>query len=161
MKAADPYRETVRLSPNRGGKITPKYIILHHTAGNYAGSVDWCLRPESQVSYHYIINPVDGSRTQLVYDTRRAWHAGKAQWDGITDLNTHSIGIAFDRDTNTRDVSEVEVDSCAYKCVYLMDKFGIPIKHILTHQMIAPTRKDDCSKRAYDAVIARVKQLVA
>jgi N-acetylmuramoyl-L-alanine amidase len=155
----DPYKETVRQSPNVGGKIAPKFIILHHTSGNYVGSVSWCLNPKSKVSYHYIIDPRDGSRTQLVWDTRRAWHAGKSQWAGLSNLNSHSIGIAFDRDTNTRTPSPAEIDSCAHKCLYLMEKFGIKADGILTHAMISPGRKNDTSAETHRLVKERIAEL--
>jgi len=156
----DPYKETVRLSPNKGAKIRPKFIILHHTSGNYAGSVSWCLNPKSKVSYHYIINPLNGSRTQLVWDTNRAWHAGISQWQGLKNLNTHSIGIAFDRDTNTRSPSETEIDSAAHKCLYLMEKFGLKKDAILTHAMISPGRKNDTSAETHRRVLAQIDRLL-
>jgi len=155
----DPYHETLRQSPNVGGKIAPKFIVLHHSSGNYAGSVSWCLDPKSKVSYHYIIDPRDGSRTQLVYDTRRAWHAGVSEWSGLTNMNSHSVGIAFDRDTNTRTPSPTEIDSCAHKCLYLMEKFGIKTEGILTHAMISPGRKNDTSAETHQLVKERINQL--
>jgi len=155
----DPYTETVRLTFNRGGQISPKFIILHHTSGNYEGSVSWCLDPKSKVSYHYIINPKNGNRTQLVWDSARAWHAGVSQWKGFNNLNAHSIGIAFDRDTNTRTPSDTEIDSCSHKCIYLMDKFKIGIDGVLTHAMISPGRKNDTSEETYELVIERIKEI--
>jgi len=155
----DPYTEKVRLTKNRGGTIVPRFIILHHTSGNYEGSVSWCLDPKSKVSYHYIINPKDGSRTQLVWDTGRAWHAGVSQWKGFNNLNAHSIGIAFDRDTNTRTPSETEIDSAAHKCIYLMDKFNLKEDAILTHAMISPGRKNDVSPETHKLVLARIRKL--
>lgn len=148
------------MSPNKGGSISPKFIILHHTAGNFNGSVSWCLNPQAKVSYHYIINPANGNRIQLVWDSKRAWHAGRSRWQGRTGLNSHSIGIAFAGDTNKRTPSEIEIDSVAHKCVYLMDKFKIGKDGILTHQMIAPHRKNDCSLKTYRLVIERIDELL-
>lgn len=157
---SDPYQEEVKLSPNKGGTITPKFIVLHHTAGNFAGSVSWCLNASAKVSYHYIINPENGNRVQLVWDSKRAWHAGKSSWGGYSGLNGYSIGIAFDRNTNTRTPAECEIDSAGYKCVYLMDKFGIGKEEIVTHAMISPGRKDDVSDETYELVKARVDELI-
>jgi N-acetylmuramoyl-L-alanine amidase len=122
--------------------------------------VSWCLDTKSRVSYHYIIDPRDGSRVQLVWDSRRAWHAGKSVWQGQRDLNTHSIGIAFAGDTHKRFPPSAEIDSVAHKCLYLMDKFNIPKANILTHEMIAPTRKNDCSEETYRRVLERVAYLL-
>jgi N-acetylmuramoyl-L-alanine amidase len=156
----DPYQETVKLSPNRGDTIVPLYIILHHSGGSFEGGVSWILNPKSKVSYHYLIDPENGNRVQMVWDSKRAWHAGRSQWQGRTGLNSHSVGIAFSGDTNKRTPSEIEIDSVAHKCVYLMNKFKIKKDGILTHQMIAPQRKNDCSPETYQLVIERIDELL-
>ena len=157
----DPYSERVSLSPNKGGKIAPKFIILHHTAGNFAGSVSWCLKSQSKVSYHYIIDPSDGSRVQLVWDTKRAWHAGKSRWGEYLGLNGYSVGVAFDRDTNTRTPAAHEIDSAAHKCLYLMRKFGLGRDAILTHAQVSPGRKNDVSDETRNLVLDRVRLLLS
>lgn len=157
------YPEKVDLSPNVGRKgdenfkISPKYIILHHSYGSFVGGVSWCKDPDSDVSYHYLIDS-DGSRVQLVYDTKRAWHAGVSKWDGIVGLNSHSLGVAFWGDTYTRPVKFAEVDSCAEKCIYLMQKFGIPIENILRHQQVSPKRKNDPAPQVMQRVLDRIKE---
>lgn len=156
----DPYKETVKLSPNVGGKITPKFIMLHHSAGSFAGGVSWILNPASKVSYHYLINPDTGDRVQMVWDSKRAWHAGRSRWGGYSGLNGHSIGIAFAGDTNIREVAPHEIDSVAHKCLHLMDKFNLEIDSIITHQMAAPRRKNDCSEGTWHRVIERLEKLI-
>ncbi len=153
------YVEKYRRSPNQSSSITPKFIVLHHSAGSYAGTVSWILNPASDVSYHYVINPSDGSRIQHVFDTKKAWHAGKSTWKGYKGLNAWSVSIAFPGDTYKRKVSDVEIDSCAKKCLYLMNKFDLGITDIITHEMIAPGRKNDCSAAVYNRVIDRIKKL--
>ena len=150
------YPENVKLSPNQGGRINPRFIILHHSYGSFLGGVDWISRRESRVSYHYLIDS-DGSRTQLVYDSKRAWHAGKSSWKGIRGMNSRSVGVAFWGDTHSRNPSDTEIDSCAEKCIYLMDKFGIPLKNILSHKQVAPRRKNDPSDDVMQRVLNRVK----
>ena len=154
----DDYPEVYEASPNQSGKIKPRFIILHHSAGSHNGTKSWILNKASQVSYHYLI-AADGSRTQFVHDTKRAWHAGRSNWKGITALNSYSIGISFYGNTNSRTPSAAEVDSVAKKCVYLMDKFNIALDGILTHAMVSPGRKDDTSEETYNLVIARIKEL--
>ena len=154
----DDYPEVYEASPNQSGKIKPRFIILHHSAGSHDGTKSWILNKASQVSYHYLIAP-DGSRTQFVYDSKRAWHAGRSNWKGITALNSYSVGISFYGNTNSRTPSAAEVDSVAKKCVYLMDKFNIALDGILTHAMVSPGRKNDTSEETYNLVIARIKEL--
>ena len=154
----DDYPEVYKASPNQSGKINPRFIILHHSSGSHDGTKSWILNKASQVSYHYLIAP-DGSRTQFVYDSKRAWHAGRSNWKGITALNSYSVGISFYGNTNSRTPSAAEVDSVAKKCIYLMDKFNIALDGILTHAMVSPGRKNDTSEETYNLVIARIKEL--
>ena len=48
--------------------------------------------PAAKVSAHYVIEE-EGRIFQLVDENKRAWHAGKSFWRGITDINSASIGI--------------------------------------------------------------------
>ena len=154
----DDYPEVFKSSPNQSGTISPKYIILHHSAGSHDGTRSWILNSKSKVSYHYLI-AADGSLTQFVSDTKKSWHAGRSHWNGISGLNSHSIGVSFYGDTNTRTPSAAEIDSCAKKCVYLMSKFGLDESRILTHEQIAPGRKNDCSKETLELVLKRIKEV--
>lgn len=83
-------------TPNQGGAIEPKYLVMHFTAGRSAKSaIDWLTNSASSASAHLVIGR-DGSVTQLVPFNRVAWHAGKSHWEGINGLNSHSIGIELD-----------------------------------------------------------------
>jgi N-acetyl-anhydromuramyl-L-alanine amidase AmpD len=155
VSKSDPYKEVFKRSPHQSGSITPKYIVLHDSEGSYIGGVSWIQDPVSKVSYHYLID-ADGNRTQFVRNTRKAWHAGVSKWDGINGLNSHSIGVAFWGNTRKRHASDVEIDSCAHKCVYLMKKFGIKKRDIITHQMISPNRKTDTAPSTYKRVLERI-----
>tara|TARA_R110001606_G_scaffold128807_1_gene263451 strand:- start:1630 stop:2283 length:654 start_codon:yes stop_codon:yes gene_type:complete len=154
------YEEVYKRSPNQSGTIKPKYIVLHHSSGSHDGTRSWILDSRSKVSYHYLI-AADGSLTQFVYDTKRAWHAGKSKWNGDSGLNGHSIGISFFGNTHKRTPCPAEIDSAAKKCIYLMGRFDIAIGDIVTHTMIAPGRKNDVSESCYKAVVNRIKELVA
>ena len=155
----DPYDEVFKRSPHQSGRIKPKYIVLHDSEGSYIGGVSWIQDPVSKVSYHYLIDS-RGNRTQFVSDTKKAWHAGNSKWDGINGLNSHSIGVAFWGNTRNRVANDSEIDSCAHKCVYLMKKFGISKKNIVTHQMISPDRKTDTAPSTYKRVLARIDKLL-
>lgn len=83
-------------SPNIGGIIEPRYLVVHYTAGSsVAGCIDWFKTPSSKVSAHLVIAR-DGSVTQMVPFNRLAKHAGKSQWGSLDGLNRHSIGIELD-----------------------------------------------------------------
>ena len=155
----DPYREVYARSPNQGGKIKPKYIIVHDSYGSHDGTRSWILQRRSKVSYHYLIAS-NGDRTQFVYDTNRAYHAGRSYWKGTNGLNQNSVGISFWGNTREREPSFKEIDSCAHKIVYLMKKFGIPRENILTHKQIAPNRKNDTAPDTMQRVLAQVDKLL-
>lgn len=157
----DPYTEVFKRSPNQSGTIRPKFIVIHDSCGSHNGTKSWILNKESKVSYHYLID-AKGNRTQFVGDTKKAWHAGKSRWKGVSGLNSCSVGIAFFGDTTKERApapSRKEIDSCARKCIYLMKKFGIGIDGIVTHAMISPGRKTDTSKTTHAKVLERVEKL--
>ena len=83
-------------SPNLGGKVQHKFLVMHYTAGGSAEeSVDWLTARRSQASAHAVIGR-DGSVTQLVPFDRVAWHAGASSWEGLKGLNGYSLGIEMD-----------------------------------------------------------------
>lgn len=84
-------------SPNKGGALAPKYLIIHFTAGGSAGSsINWFKNPAAKASAHLVIDRNTGDITQMVDFNAVAWHAGKSKWKTITGLNSCSIGIELD-----------------------------------------------------------------
>lgn len=78
---------------NHGGKITPRYLILHFTANiSVSGTVEWFQNPKSKASAHIIIGR-DGELVQMVPFHLMAWHCGTSKWRGLGDLNSHSVGV--------------------------------------------------------------------
>jgi N-acetyl-anhydromuramyl-L-alanine amidase AmpD len=93
------YDERRVFTPNKGNKvIIPEAVVLHHSDGSYRGGVEWIANPASKVSYHVLIAR-DGRRTVFCQDTERAWHAGKSNWFGRQDLNSWSLGLAWEGNT--------------------------------------------------------------
>ena len=87
-----PFKDT----PNKGGTITPRWLVMHYTAGGSAQeSISWLANKDAKASAHVVIAK-DGSITQMVDFNRRAWHAGESTWKGVDGLNGHSIGIELD-----------------------------------------------------------------
>jgi N-acetylmuramoyl-L-alanine amidase len=83
-------------SPNVGGTLDPKYLVIHYTAGRTADeSVSWLASAAAEASAHVVIGRT-GTVTQLVPFNRVAWHAGISSWEGLRGLNRHSIGIELD-----------------------------------------------------------------
>jgi N-acetylmuramoyl-L-alanine amidase len=83
-------------SPNTGGRLTPRYLVMHYTAGGSADqSISWLTNPRARASAHVVVGR-DGTVTQLVAFNTVAWHAGRSRWDGLVGMNHHSIGIELD-----------------------------------------------------------------
>ena len=81
-------------TPNQGSKIEPKFLVIHYTAGKSSakGTAQYFQKPAAKTSAHLCLD-TDGSWAQNVELDRKAWHAGKSSWAGMTNLNKHSIGI--------------------------------------------------------------------
>ena len=81
-------------SPNWNERKLPvSMVVLHYTGMQSADeALERLCDAMAGVSAHYLIEE-DGKVHRLVREDRRAWHAGKSFWRGITDINSASIGI--------------------------------------------------------------------
>lgn len=132
-------------TPNKGRtSIKPEAIVLHHSDGSYRGGCAWIADPKSKVSYHVLIAR-DGRRTVFANDTDRCWHAGVSSWQRRRDLNSWSLGVAWEGNTYELPLGEAAMESAIEYLVPRMKKWGIPMNMVVTHQQIAPTRKTDIS----------------
>jgi len=150
------FKQSPNISPR---PITPEGIVLHHTAGSYAGSVSWCLNPASKVSYHCIVD-LNGDRTELAKDNQRAWHAGVSSFKGRSNCNDFLLGIAVSLDTTTRELNEKEIESVACWCIEKMNQYGFGLDMITTHREISPGRKNDVDIRAEKAIKEKIKEFL-
>lgn len=91
------YKQTSNLS---SGTIEPGIIVTHYTTGwSGEGSRDWLLgaagnTSNTKSSAHVVIDR-DGTAWQIAPFNRRAWHAGPSAYAGLTDINSHSVGLEF------------------------------------------------------------------
>jgi AmpD protein len=157
-KSPKSYPEKLLNSPNvsQGKRIKPQAIVLHHTSGSYAGSVAWCMNPASRVSYHCIVAK-DGRRSTLADPDERTWHAGVSSWRGKRDLNSWSIGAAFEGDSYKRPLGEDEMASMAEYLAPLMRLYRLTLDDVTDHRTVAPGRKDDLNP----VELARFKKYLA
>lgn len=146
---ADYSGASVAPSPNHGerlGVAGPDMIVLHYTGMNSAdGALSWLCNPESQVSSHYFIYE-DGRVVQLVPESRRAWHAGKSFWHGVTDINSCSIGIEIANSGHPAglpDFPEPQINAVIELCRDCGARWSIAPERVLAHSDIAPVRKLD------------------
>lgn len=87
-----------KATPNVGGALKPRFLVMHYTAGSSAASsiASLCAqKPQGNASAHIVLAR-DGAITQLAPFNVVTWHAGVSQWNGIVGLNSASIGIEID-----------------------------------------------------------------
>lgn len=74
---AGPVPQAPAYSPNKSRRRdTVKLLCVHWSGGSYASAVDWCLRDESDVSYHFLIGRERGEARLLVPWEYAAWSVG-------------------------------------------------------------------------------------
>ena len=137
-------------SPNYNSRNNSKIqlIIIHYTAlKNTLDAVSYLCKREKKVSSHYLISQ-NGTVYNLVDDKFRAWHAGQAFWQGITDINSVSIGIELDYSPSGKNnkFSSKMINSLKKLILKLQKNYKINKKNILAHSDIAPFRKKDPGK---------------
>ena len=141
------------MSPNFGTRIgvsRPDMIILHYTGMKTGeGAEAWLCTPESQVSSHYLVHE-NGRIVQMVRESDRAWHAGKSFWGGVTDINSHSVGIEIvnpGHEFGYRSFPVRQIASVIDLCRGIIARHPVPPQRVLAHSDVAPGRKIDPGER--------------
>jgi N-acetylmuramoyl-L-alanine amidase len=138
-----------RPSPNfdaRPAGLAPEILVLHYTdTANLDESLGILLDPAKQVSAHYLIDE-DGTVYRLVDEGMRAWHAGKASWRGLSDINARSIGIELQNPGHRcgyRAFAEPQIEAAIALCGEIFARHKIRARDLVAHADIAPARKKD------------------
>ncbi|MGB6229394.1 MAG: N-acetylmuramoyl-L-alanine amidase [Litorimonas sp.] len=134
-------------SPNFGDRKLPVSMLVLHYTGMESGeaALDRMLDPASEVSAHYMVWE-DGRVTRLVGEDKRAWHAGRAEWRGVTDVNSASIGIEIvngGHDFGLPDYPDAQINALVPLCKRLVMDYAIRPQDVVGHSDIAPERKND------------------
>ena len=137
-------------SPNYNSRRNSKIqlIIIHYTAlKDTSEALSYLCKKEKKVSSHYLISQ-NGTVYNLVEDKLRAWHAGRAFWQEMTDINSISIGIELDYNPKGKNnkYSSKMIYSLKKLILKLQKKYKINKNGILAHSDIAPFRKIDPGK---------------
>ena len=136
-------------SPNHGerrGGVLPSLIVLHYTAMPTCAEARVRLcDPAAEVSAHWLISEA-GEAEALVPEDRRAWHAGAGGWGGITDVNSHSIGVEL-ANPGDRPFPEPQMAALETLLAAIMHRWSIPPERLIAHSDLAPTRKRDPGAR--------------
>jgi N-acetylmuramoyl-L-alanine amidase len=123
-------------SPNVGGALNPKFLVIHYTAsGPSFDTAAFFAKPAARVSAHLVIRR-DGAVIQCVPFNVVGWHAGESRWvdrAGMVHvgLNQSAIGIEIEnwgplRRTGSGWVSWTEAAVDPGKVIEARHKFGTP-----------------------------------
>jgi len=139
----------VRLSANHDARApgaAVDILLLHYTGmTTTAAAIERLCDPAAKVSSHYVIDE-DGKILQLVPEHRRAWHAGVSSWQGVSDINSRSIGVEIGNpghDFGYPDFPEAQVEALIALAHDIVARHRIPADRVLAHSDVAPRRKRD------------------
>jgi N-acetylmuramoyl-L-alanine amidase len=136
---------------DRPSGAKPSFLVIHYTeTKNLKDAEDYFLGRTAhptggRVSVHYMIDE-DGTIVQYVDESKRAWHAGKSYWDGVSDLNGHSIGIELVNPGHKygyRAFPLRQMDALRRLSKEIIARNDIPAHNVVAHSDIAPERKID------------------
>lgn len=134
-------------SPNFDERALPiSMIVLHYTGMQDAASaIAQLANPEAKVSAHYVVTE-DGQIIRMVAEDKRAWHAGRSHWRGVTDINSASIGIEIvnpGHEFGYRPFPDEQIDALIPLVAEIMATYHITRGNVVGHSDIAPARKRD------------------
>lgn len=134
-------------SPNFDARALPiSMIVLHYTGMETAqAAIDRLRDPEAKVSAHYLVDE-DGTILRMVDEDKRAWHAGRSHWRGITDVNSASIGIEIvnpGHEFGYRPFPAAQMSSLIPLVAEIKERHGITRGNVVGHSDVAPARKQD------------------
>ena len=134
-------------SPNFDERALPvSMLVLHYTGmPDGPGAIARLCDPESKVSAHYVVAE-DGQVLRLVAEEKRAWHAGRSSWRGVTDINSASIGIEIvnpGHEYGYRPFPEEQMGALIPLVAAVVGRHAIRPANVVGHSDIAPARKQD------------------
>jgi N-acetylmuramoyl-L-alanine amidase len=134
-------------SPNFDERELPITMLVLHYTGMADGesAIARLQDPAAKVSCHYLVAE-DGQVLRMVPEEKRAWHAGRSFWRGITDVNSASIGIEIvnpGHDFGYRPFPEPQIEALIPLVADILDRHGISRGNVVGHSDIAPKRKQD------------------
>ena len=143
----DEFVHAVVPSPNFDERALPiSMVVLHYTEMKpVETALGKMVNPEAKVSAHYMIDE-DGTVTSLVPEAKRAWHAGKSYWRGVTDVNSASIGIELvnpGHEWGYRHFTEDQMSSLLPLLGDIVERYDVPRANVVGHSDVAPARKTD------------------
>lgn len=111
-------------------------VILHHTAEpSIENALNILSSPEKKVGTHVVID-TDGTRYVMADPSVVTYHAGYSVLNGRDSCNYFTIGIEFQGNTLKSPLTDEQIASGIEYLIPLIEKYKIPLKSIVTHQMV-------------------------
>ena len=134
-------------SPNWNERELPVSMVVLHYTGMPTGAeaLERMCDAKAQVSAHYMIGE-DGTVHRLVPEEKRAWHAGRSYWRGITDINSASVGIELvnpGHEWGYRPFPDAQMAALLPLLHAIVKRYKMPFANIVGHSDVAPARKED------------------
>ena len=130
----------------RVGVPGPDLLLMHYTGVPSAEiAIELLTTGKREVSCHYLVRQ-DGGIVNMVDEDMRAWHAGKAVWEGCSDINSRSIGIEIcnpGHGDNYTDFPAMQIDAVTRLAADIVERHTIDPHHVLGHSDVSPGRKID------------------
>ena len=134
-------------SPNFDERGLPVSMLVLHSTGmqDAASALARLTDPEAKVSAHYLVAE-DGQVIRMIDEEKRAWHAGRSYWRGITDVNSASVGIEIvnpGHEFGYRPFAEVQIEAVIELTRKIVHRHRITRGNVVGHSDVAPARKQD------------------
>lgn len=128
--------------------IAPKILVMHSMSeyliweGKKLYAKDFLKK--LGLSVHGFIKP-DGTYDKMIESPNKAAHAGKSYWNGISGLNSHSLGIellvegvndfaGFNQKINTPGTyTQAQFDKSVEVFSWWMKQYKIPVENVVRH----------------------------
>jgi N-acetyl-anhydromuramyl-L-alanine amidase AmpD len=150
------WRPSPNFSSRPGGAAgKPTMVIIHTCEGAYSGCWGWLKNSSSGVSAHYVVKEDGNEITQLVRESKKAWHIA-ATYDcnknsskecGLngTSSNNFTIGIEHAGFANQASWAPKLIDESAKLVCNITADQGIPRDryHIVGHGQLQPSNRID------------------
>lgn len=130
-------------------------IICHHTCGPLHGEMlDLNVIIDGRPDLGGPLAQLALGRTGIfhIVAAGKCWHAGRGAWQGITDGNSHFIGIEAENTGETKGLKvdpwpDVQMDAYKRGCAAILKYIGAPVGMCIGHKewALPHGRKDDPS----------------
>jgi N-acetyl-anhydromuramyl-L-alanine amidase AmpD len=145
------------------------WLIMHDTEGPAAAALAWWRDPDNlgHSSAHYLVKTT-GEVVTVVPEHLAAHHAGGGVWPGIPTgsvggtsvINLVSIGIELEYPKAPAAPAwpKVQLDATVALARQIVERYGIPKEHVLTHAEVSPATRTDPRAFDWQGFLARVYQ---